>query len=97
MLGALAVIIAALAIWGYAAIKKESAEIATGSAKREIERYMKRPATRKEMREIIERLAAPILEDMQAAAQMPAAYAEGKQDQEPMKTVGKSYPKSKEE
>ena len=96
MLGILAIIIAGLAIWGYVAIKKEATQIATSSAKREIERYMKRSATHHEMREIIEKLAAPILADLQAAAQMPTAYQDEMKSETTIKTVGKSYPKDKE-
>jgi hypothetical protein len=96
ILGMLAIIVAALAIWGYVAIKKEAAQIATASAKREIERYMKRDATHKEVRKIIEELAAPVLAELQAAAQMPSAYQDGQADETDGKTVGKSYPKNKE-
>jgi len=97
ILGMLAIVIAGLAIWGYVAIKKEASQIATSSAKREIERYMKRSGTHQEISEIIEKLAAPVLADLQAAAQMPTAYQQD--DKEPeitVKTVGKSYPKGKE-
>src|SRR5579871_5451301 len=97
ILGVLAIIIAVLAIWGYAAIKIEAQAAATSTAKKaavdHIESEALQNRLRDESRKIIEEELKKMQEGLAFAESQPAQGIPSVESPQESQKVGKSYSK----
>jgi hypothetical protein len=91
-LGALAIVIAGLAIWGYAAIKTEAGRIAKSCAMDAVEAHMTLPAQQKELSKLLKRMIETELKNFDIGMSMASAYTDQAKTSE-SGSVGKRYPR----